>query len=79
MLTQTYSPEKYPFYDNYPDVINCNRTKDIPKDYYGVVGVPMSFLDKWNTEQFRIVGKKEDTMLQGVKKYRRLLIKRRGQ
>jgi len=53
-LTQTYSPDKYPKYDNY-DAIEVSRTKDIPKDYYGVMGVPISFLNKWCPEQFKIV------------------------
>lgn len=54
-LTQKYSPEKYPKYDNY-DAINVDKTKDIPCDYYGVMGVPVSFLDKYSPEQFEILG-----------------------
>ena len=53
-LTQTYSSGRYPKYDNY-DAIEVSRTKDIPKDYPGVMGVPISFLDKWCPEQFKIV------------------------
>lgn len=53
-LTQTYDPAKYPRYDNY-DAIEVSRTKDIPKDYDGVMGVPITFLDKWCPEQFKIL------------------------
>ena len=45
----------YPKYDNY-DAINVDKVKDIPKDYKGVMGVPISFLDKYNPEQFSILG-----------------------
>ena len=45
----------YPKYDNY-DAINVNKTKDIPMDYAGAIGVPISFMDKYNPEQFEIVG-----------------------
>ena len=53
-LFRTYSPEKYPKYDNY-DAINVDRTVDIPCDYYGVMGVPITFLSQYNPEQFEIV------------------------
>ena len=49
------SENYYPKYDNY-DAININITKDIPKDYVGVIGVPITFIDKYNPEQFEIVG-----------------------
>ena len=49
-----YSPEEYPKYDNY-DAINVDKTSDIPCDYDGVMGVPITFLDKYNPEQFEIV------------------------
>jgi len=54
-LYATYSPEKYPTYDNY-DAIDVSKTKDIPADYYGPMGVPITFLDKYNPEQFEILG-----------------------
>ena len=53
-LTEKYDPAKYPKYDNY-DAINVDKTVDIPKDYDGVMGVPITFLDKYNPEQFEIV------------------------
>ena len=55
ILFKRYSPEEYPTYDNY-DAINVNRTADIPADYDGVMGVPITFLDKWNPDQFQILG-----------------------
>lgn len=54
-LTERYTPEKYPKYDNY-DAINVDKVIEIPKDYYGVMGVPISFLDKYSPDQFEIVG-----------------------
>lgn len=50
-----YTPEKYPKYDNY-DAINIDKVADIPCDYPGVMGVPLTFMDKYCPEQFEIVG-----------------------
>lgn len=47
--------ERYPHYVNY-DAINVDRVADIPVDYRGVMGVPITFLDKYNSKQFEIVG-----------------------
>lgn len=47
--------KNYPKYNNY-DVINVDKTKDIPKDYKGVMGVPITFLNRHNPEQFEIIG-----------------------
>jgi hypothetical protein len=58
MLYKNYSPEWYPKYDNY-DAINVDKTKDIPMDYEGVIGVPITFMDKYNPEQFEILGATE--------------------
>ena len=54
ILIKHYTPEDYPKYDNY-DAINVNKTADIPCDYDGVMGVPITFLDKYNPEQFEII------------------------
>lgn len=54
-LVCRYSPENYPKYDSY-DAINVNRVDEIPCDYSGVMGVPITFLDKYNPEQFEIIG-----------------------
>ena len=53
-LYKHYTPEEYPKYDNY-DAINVNTYTDIPCDYEGVMGVPITFLDKYNPEQFEII------------------------
>ena len=55
ILYKIYNPENYPKYDNY-DAINVNKTKDIPMNYKGAMGVPITFLDKYNPEQFEILG-----------------------
>jgi hypothetical protein len=55
ILYKTYNHLDYPKYDNY-DAINVNKTKDIPMDYKGEMGVPITFLDKYNPEQFEILG-----------------------
>ncbi len=55
ILCKKYIPEEYPTYDNY-DAINVNKVKDIPEDYDGIMGVPITFLDKYNPEQFEILG-----------------------
>lgn len=55
ILYKKYTPEEYPKYDNY-DAINVKETMEIPCDYDGVMGVPITFLSKYNPEQFEIVG-----------------------
>ena len=55
ILYKHYSPEEYPKFENF-DAININRTEDIPCDYNGVMGVPITFMDKYNPEQFEILG-----------------------
>ena len=54
LLFRTYNAKDYPKYDNY-DAINVDKVKDIPMDYYGVIGVPITFLDSYNPEQFEII------------------------
>ena len=55
ILYKRYKPEEYPHYDNF-DAIEVSKTKEIPEDYPGAMGVPISFLDKHNPDQFEIVG-----------------------
>lgn len=55
ILVKRYSPEEYPRYDNY-DAIEVSKIVDIPLDYAGVMGVPITFLGKYNPDQFEIVG-----------------------
>lgn len=86
ILYKHYTPEEYPTYDNY-DAINVNTYTDIPCDYDGVMGVPVTFLDKFNPEQFEIIGAMTTTKVDeynygypyvnGVKIYARILIKKK--
>ena len=69
-LYKSYSSKEYPKYDNY-DAINIDKTNDIPKDYYGIMGVPITFLDKYNPGQFEILGitDRQNTSELRTKKY----------
>ena len=54
-MTKTFQPSEYPKYDNY-NAINVKTIRDIPYDYYGIMGVPITIINKYNSEQFEIVG-----------------------
>lgn len=74
-----YSPEEYPKYDNY-DAIEVSKTLDIPQDYKGVMGVPITFLDKYSPEQFEIIkfrkgDDERDLSIKGKYPYFRILIR----
>ena len=58
ILYKKYTAEEFPKYDNY-DAIEVSKTSDIPMDYDGIIGVPITFLDKFNPSQFEIVGATE--------------------
>lgn len=82
ILYRTYNTTDYPKYDNY-DAINVNKVSEIPMDYSGIMGVPITFMDKYNPEQFRVIGlDKQFTSdggrgkLNGKSKYARILIKK---
>jgi hypothetical protein len=55
ILYKTYNPQEYPKYDNY-DAIEVSKTADIPCDYSELMAVPITFFDKYNPEQFEILG-----------------------
>ena len=55
ILVRHYTSEEYPTYDNF-DAIEVGNTSDIPSDYDGMMGVPITFLDKYNPDQFEILG-----------------------
>ena len=92
ILYKKYCAEEYPNYDNY-DAINVDKTCDIPCDYFGVMGVPITFLDKFNPFQFELLGimntgeenpgiRYPNTphgrpIINGVEKYLRILIRRK--
>lgn len=80
-LYQKYDPQLYQKYDNY-DAIDVGKVKDIPKDYDGKIGVPLSFLLKHNPNQFELIGFDESLIgnrfyVGGKRKYARLVIKRK--
>ena len=60
ILWKNYTDVEYPKFDNF-DAINVNKVADIPCDYDGIMGVPDTFLDKFNPEQFEILGRSGDT------------------
>ena len=81
ILWKKYTPEEYPKYDNY-DAINVNKLSDIPVDYNGVMGVPISIMDKYNPEQFEIIKFRKgdddkDLSVNGKCPYCRILIRAR--
>ena len=55
VLTKKYDPKEYPHYDTY-DAINVRKVTDIPYDYAGIMGVPITIIDKYNSDQFEILG-----------------------
>jgi len=82
-LYKKYTPEEFLKYDNY-NIINVDKIADIPTDYNGVMGVPITFVDKYNPGQFEILGISNSarwigyecfTIIQGRKIYNRILIK----
>lgn len=92
LLYRKYSADDYPKYDNY-DAINIDKVADIPVDYFGYMGVPITFMDKYNPEQFELYGimntgeinegiRYENTphgrpIINGVEKYLRIIIKKK--
>lgn len=60
-LYKKYNSEEYVSYDNF-DAIDVNATSEIPRDYFGYMGVPLSFLDSYSPEQFEIIGIGSGTM-----------------
>lgn len=81
ILYKKYTSEEFPKYDNY-DAIEVSRVCEIPKDYNGVMGVPITFLGKYNPSQFEIVKFRKgdddkDLCVNGKCPYFRILIKRK--
>lgn len=87
VLYERYDADKFPHYDNY-DAINVDRVDAIPCDFDGVMGVPITFLDKYCPEQFEILGLDRYTVpkeflvggrvaINGTPKYARILIRRK--
>lgn len=84
ILVKRYNPEDYPKYDTY-DAIDVSKAIDIPCDYSGVMGVPITFMTKYSPDQFEIVGELNHgcdneydlakPVIDGVEKYTRILIR----
>lgn len=84
ILYKKYNSEEYPKYDTY-NAINVDKVKDIPKDYSGYMGIPITFLGRFNPEQFEIMGQMATTTItdfnfgypyiNGIKKYARIIIR----
>ena len=88
-LYKKYTPEEYPKYDNY-DAIDVSKVAEIPYDYTGAMGVPITFIDKYNPEQFEIIGLDRYTApkeclvggrlaINGKSRYARILVRRIGE
>ncbi len=80
-LYKRYTPVEYPVYDNY-DAINVDKVESIPVDYDGVMGVPITFLGKYNPDQFEIIKFRKgdddkDLTINGKSPYFRILIQRK--
>ncbi len=82
-LYKHYTPEEYPHYDNY-DAIEVSKTAEIPYDWDGIMGVPITFLDRYNPDQFEILGnektlgiKRGRGYINGKRQYGRIFIRRK--
>ena len=89
VLTEKYSPDNYQKYDNY-NAIEVSKIENIPLDYDGIIWVPITFLWKYNPEQFEIVGSNRwveqdenwiywrGSYLNGKETYKRIFIRKRN-
>lgn len=85
-LTKIYNEKDYPRYDNF-DAINVKTINDIPCDYYGIMGVPITIINKYNSEQFELIGEANHgsdneydlfkPIINGKEIFKRILIRRR--
>ena len=74
VLTKRYTPGNYPYYDNY-NAINVDKVSDIPLDHTGLIGVPISFFDKYNQNQFEIIDLKSSPLIDKRKVFARIIIR----
>lgn len=85
-LTKKYNPNDYPYYDNY-NAINVKKVSDIPYDFDGIMGVPITIINRYNSEQFELIGEANHgsdneydlfkPIVNGKVLYKRILIKRK--
>ena len=76
-LTKTYKENDYPTYDNAPDIIECSNKSNIPVDYQGKIGVPISFFFYYPELDYEILEKRGDLVLNGKRLFERLIIRRK--
>lgn len=76
-LTKTYNPDDYPTYDNAPDIIECSNKSNIPADYTGKIGVPISFFFYYPELPYEILEKRGDLALNGKRLFTRLIIQKK--
>lgn len=77
VLTESYDPKRFPKFDNL-DAVSVLKTAEIPKDYDGVMGVPISYMDKYCPSQFDILGVCGKPVLNGQAKFSRILIRKKA-
>ncbi len=75
-LTKTYSPDVYKKLDTDSTVINVDTVAAIPKNYFGRLAVPITFLACWARDDYQLLGKIDKAMVQGQEKFTRLLIQK---
>ena len=76
ILKKKYSSNDFPTYDNY-DAIECSKVANIPYDTNKIIGVPITFLTQYNPNQFEIIGKLSNGVINGKKVYERILIRKK--
>ena len=77
-LVRSFNEEEYPYYDNY-DAIEVSRVKDIPYNFDGIMGVPITFFNNYNKEQFEVIEKISDAKINGKTKYERIFIRKKNE
>ena len=78
VLRKIYEDGDYRRFDDMPDVINVDRVEDIPIDYEGIIGVPITFYRHWNPDEFELLDmKKKGCVVDGESKFTRMLIRKR--
>ena len=76
-MDKTYNPNDYPTYNNAPDIIECSRTSNLPVDYQGKIGVPISFFVRYPFLDYDILEHRGDLLINGKNVYERLIIKKK--
>lgn len=77
ILKNIYEPTKFQHYDNYPDIIEVKKCADIPIDYYGKMGVSITFFRYLQETDFDVLELNDKCVLNGKQLFKRLIIKRK--